>query len=287
MSVLLVFVSVTIFTLMLTIGINHSLEQLLSLWHQRDLLLRGLLAALVIVPATFFLLLLIFDLPPAVATGFALLAAAPGAPLTTKRSQMVGADANFISSLQLILAFMAVIVTPAILSIFYTTFDIATQQVSLLDVAWQIGKVTFLPVIVGLSLRYFLPKLVESIAKYINMLANILFLLLVFAILLVLILSADLRAQLLLGWPAFIAIFIAGSSTVVIGHLLGGPRSDQRTGLAIACLARNIGLAIFIAGLAGNAEAIFPTLLIYILLGTTIQVLYTIWIKRQNTSTGN
>ncbi|MEM7464525.1 MAG: sodium dependent transporter, partial [Pseudomonadota bacterium] len=160
----------------------------------------------------------------------------------------------------------------------------ATQQVSLLDVAWQIGKVTFLPVIIGLSLRYFFPKLVESIAKYINMLANILFLLLVIAIVAVLILSADLRAQLLVGWPAFFAVIMAGVAAVAIGHLLGGPRSDQRAGLAVACLARNIGLAIFIASLAGIAEALFPTFLIYILLGTTIQILYSIWIKRHNAS---
>jgi BASS family bile acid:Na+ symporter len=284
MDILLSFVSLTIFTLMLTIGTNHSLEQLLSLWRERDVLLRGLFAALILVPAIVFVLLLVVKLPPAIATGLALLAAAPGAPLTTKRSQMAGADTNYIASLQLILALLAVVVTPVILSLFHAVHDLTTERVSPGEVAWQVGRVTFLPVMIGLLLRHYASKLMESIGKYINTAANVLFLLLVAALIVVLAMAPELRAQLLLGWSGFIVILIVGLSAVSIGHLLGGPRADQRAGLAIACLARNIGLAIFIASLAENAESIFPTFLVYMILGTAIQVPYSVWIKRHNTT---
>ena len=283
MDVLLAFTSLTIFTLMLTIGVNQSFEKLTSLWHQRAVLLRGILAVLVLVPAVVMALLLVFDLSPEVATGLALLAAAPGAPLTTKRSQMAGADIDYITRLQLILALLAIVVTPLILGVFYVVSELTIERVSPFQVARQIGFVTFLPVIIGLTLQRFAPKLVAVIGKPLNVLANVFFLLLVIAVIVVLAIAPELRASLLLGWSAISAILIIAVAAVTIGHLLGGPRKEQRAGLAIASLARNIGLALFIAGVNGGEEGIAPTLLVYMFLGVSIQVLYSVWIKRQVT----
>ena len=281
MDILLTFTSVTIFTLMLTIGVNQSLEQLTSLWHQRAVLLRALFAVLVLVPAVVIASLLVFDLSPEVATGLALLAAAPGAPLTTKRSQMAAADIDYVTSLQLTLALLAIVVTPLIISAFYAVFELTTERVSPLEVAWQIARVTFLPVIVGLTLQRFAPKLVAVIGKPLNILANVLFLLLVIALIVVLAIAPELREKLLLGWPAIAAILIIAVAAVIIGHLLGGPRPGQRAGLAVASLARNIGLALYIAGLSEGGEGVIPTLLAYMILGTAVAIPYSIWIKRQ------
>ncbi len=283
MDILLAFTSLTIFTLMLNIGVNHSLEQLTSLWHKPAVLLRALLAVLVLVPAVVIALLFIFELSPEVATGLALLAAAPGAPLMTKRSQMAAADHEYVSSLQLTLALLAIVVTPLILGVFYEMFTLTTSRVSPIDVAWQIARVTFLPVIVGLALQYFAPKLVAVIGKPLNVLANVLFLLLVIALIVVLAIAPELRANLLLGWSAIAAVLIMAMAAVTIGHLLGGPRLDQRAGLAVASLARNIGLALFIAGVSESSEGIIPTLLVYMLLGVSVQILYSVWIKRHVT----
>jgi BASS family bile acid:Na+ symporter len=281
MDILLTFTSVTIFTLMLTIGVNQSLEQLTSLWHQRAVLLRALFAVLVLVPAVVIASLSVFDLSPEVATGLALLAAAPGAPLTTKRSQMAAADIDYVTSLQLNLALLAIVVTPIILGAFYAVFELTTERVSPLEVAWQIARVTFLPVIVGLTLQRFAPKLVAVIGKPLNILANVLFILLIIALIAVLAIAPELRANLLLGWPAIAAILIIAVTAVIIGHLLGGPRPGQRAGLAVASLARNIGLALYIAGLSEGGEGVIPTLLAYMILGTAVAIPYSVWIKRQ------
>ena len=281
MDILLTFTSVTIFTLMLTIGVNQSLEQLTSLWHQRAVLLRALFAVLVLVPAVVIASLSVFDLSPEVATGLALLAAAPGAPLTTKRSQMAAADIDYVTSLQLTLALLAIVVTPLIVSAFYAVFELTTERVSPVEVAWQIARVTFLPVIVGLTLQRFAPKLVAVIGKPLNILANVLFILLIIALIAVLAIAPELRANLLLGWPAIAAILIIAVTAVIIGHLLGGPRPGQRAGLAVASLARNIGLALYIAGLSEGGEGVIPTLLAYMILGTAVAIPYSVWIKRQ------
>ena len=79
------------------------------------------------------------------------------------------------------------------------------------------------------------------------------------------------------------AILIMVMVSLTIGHLLGGPHRDQRSALAIACIARNVGLALFIAGLSDYGENFIPTLLTYMILGGLLGVPYAVWSKRQLT----
>jgi len=83
----LLLVKVTIFSLMLSLGISLSFEKMLFLWRKPALLFRALLAVVVLVPLVVVLLLKLFNLPLGVMMGLALLAVSPGAPLATKRSQ--------------------------------------------------------------------------------------------------------------------------------------------------------------------------------------------------------
>ena len=281
--ILLYFVSLTIFTLMLALGVNHSFEQLTSLWRRPGLLFRSLLAVVFLVPLVVVLLLWVFHLPPAVATGLAVLAAAPGAPLTYKRAQMAGGDPTYTASLQLTLALLAVGITPLILALFYSLFELVIEGVTLFQIARQVAQVTFLPVIIGLSIQHFVPRLAEVLRKPVSMLANILFILLLLMLALLLILVPELRAMLNVGGLAMVAILLMVVFSLAIGHLLGGPRRDQRSALATACIARNIGLALFIAELSDYGEHFIPTLLTYMILGGLLAVPYAVWSKRQLT----
>jgi BASS family bile acid:Na+ symporter len=281
--ILLYFVSLTIFTLMFALGVNHSFEQLTSLWRRPGLLLRSLLAVVFLVPMVVVLLLWVFDLPPAVATGLAVLAAAPGAPLTYKRSQMAGGDPTYSASLQLTLALLAVVITPVILAMFSVLFELETEQVTLFKVALQVAEVTFLPVIIGLLIQRFAPKLAKAIVKPVQVIANVLFILLLVLIVVILVIAPDLRAMLNLGGLPVAAILLMVAVSLTIGHLLGGPRRDQRSTLATACIARNVGLALFIAGLNDYGQHFIPTLLTYMILGGLLAIPYAVWSKRQLT----
>ncbi len=278
---LLMFVNVTIFSLMLAMGVSHSFQQLTSLWRRPELLLRSLLAVIVLVPAIVGLLLWVFELPLAVATGLAVLAAAPGAPLTYKRSQMAAGDPTYTASLQLTLALLAVVVTPLILVIFCTLFELGAGRVGFFAVAMQVAEVTFLPVITGLLIQQFVPRLADVIGKPLRMLANILFIVLLVALIIVLFLSPDLRMTLYLGVLPTAAIIIMAGSSLAIGHLLGGPYPEQRSALAIASIARNVGLALFIAALSDYGQNFIPTVLTYMILGALLAVPYSVWSKRQ------
>ncbi len=222
------------------------------------------------------LLLSWLDLPPAIATGLALLAVAPGAPLTTKRSQMAAARFSYAADLQLTLALLAVLATPFTLAIFHALFDLETERVTALEVARQVALVQFLPVGIGLLLQRFGPGLVNAIGKPLNVIANGLFFLLI-----ALALIPGARVILQIGVLPVMAIAIMVATSLVIGHLLGGPTADQRSALAVSCIARNIGLALFIATLNGVEHQVMPTLLAYMILGAGMAIPYSIWSKRR------
>jgi BASS family bile acid:Na+ symporter len=280
-AIVLKFVTLTIFSLMFAIGINHSFQQLISLWREPGLLLRSLLAAIVLVPLMMLLLLWLFDLPPGVAAGLSILAASPGAPLTTKRSQMAGGDPTYVASLQLTLAMLAVLVTPLTLAVFYAVFDLPIERVSLFQVLLQVGEVTLLPVIAGLLIQRFVPGIAASIARPVQVIANVLFLLLLGLVVVILAIAPDVRAMLNLGGVSLAAILIMAAAALAIGHFLGGPTRQQRSALAIACIARNVGLALFIAALFDYGQMFVPTMLTYMLLGGILAFPYSLWSKRQ------
>ena len=273
---LTLFVKITIFSLMLATGINLSFEKMLSLWRKPALLFRAFLAVVLLVPAVVIVLLKLFNLSSDVMIGLALLAASVGAPLTTKRSQMAGARFRYSASLQLTLALLTVVITPLILTIFAILFHGIPDKIKILEVAQQVTVVQFLPVTIGLLLQKFGTKYAEIIADPLTMISNSLFLVLIVA-------ASIIGLPLLLkvwGLP-LVVIAILVIVSLAIGHFLGGPDDDKRSVLAIACIARNVGLALFIAVLNDMQEKVFPTLVAYLMIGSCLGIFYSIWNKRQ------
>ncbi|QXE25634.1 putative sodium dependent transporter [Richelia sinica FACHB-800] len=225
-----------------------------------------------------------FNLPPEVMIGLALLAASPGAPLSTKRSQMAGGSLGYAASLQLTLAILAVFLTPLTLAIFAILFTDISQKVAILEVARQVIMVQILPVSLGLLMQKFAPTFAQNIAQPLTFIADGLFLGLV-------ILAC------ILGLPLFFKLWVLPLEAIAkrcckqfaimvvaslgIGHALGRLDDDSRSTLAIFCVARNFGLALFIAILNHVEQQVMPTLVAYLILGAFVGVPYSIWNKRR------
>jgi len=271
----LAFVKLTIFTLMLGIGVNLSVRDLFGLERRPVDLLRALLAVVVLVPLVVALLLLVLDLPREVATGLAVLAAAPGAPLTSQRARMAAGSIPYTASLQLTLALLAVVLTPLTLGIFYRLFDLATEGVTPLEVARQVATVQLLPVGIGLLIQRFAPPLARVLGKPLVVLGTLLFLGLV-----VLLIVPSVRMVAQIEMLPIAAILIMSAAALAIGHLLGGRDVHERAALAIASLARNVGLALFVATLSGEEKTLAPTLVTYMVVGSLVAVPYAIRTKR-------
>jgi BASS family bile acid:Na+ symporter len=275
-ATLLALTKITIFLIGLDIGINLSIEKLIVLWRRPGWLIRTFLAVVVLVPLVVILLLKIFALSQDVSTGLALLAASPGAPVIAKRAQMVGARLFHGAGLQLTLALAAVIVTPITLQIFNNLFVLTSEKVTALEVSRQIFMVQLLPVTLGLALQKYALNVALKIGKPLNYISNGLFLLLV----IVLLIPAG-RLMLQMGILPIAVMILMASIALAIGHVVGGASLERHSALAIASVARNIGLALFLAILNNVEREIFPTLASYALVGSLVAIPYSIWNKRQ------
>ncbi len=273
---LLNFVRIVIFSLMFAVGINLSVQQLLSVWRRPDALVRALLAIVVLFPLMTFVLLRLLDLPSAAATGLVVLAAAAGPPLLVKRSEMAGAASDFSASLMLTLGLLAVVVTPLTLTVFYSFFDLDTERVRATSVAGQVAMAQLLPIGLGLALQRVWPGVVKAIRKPVLLISNVLF-----GILVLVLIAPAVAIVSQVGLATAVVAAVMSVVGLAIGHLVGPQDQRERAAVAIGTIARNLGLAIFIVTLSGVQEAAAPTILTYAVIGFLFGVPYSRWSKRQ------
>ena len=275
----LLFTGIVIFAQMVDIGLRQGPGDLARLFGQPGLLLRSLAAVLVVVPLAALALIALLPLPPEVALGIALLAAAPGAPLTSRRSEMTGADAGFVAALQFTLAALAVVVMPGVIAAFGAVLEPPAPVPAPGTVARQIATVTVLPLALGWLFARVAPGVLRRHAPLLSRLSKLLFVAFALVVVLALAFVPDLRAKLLIGWPGAAALAAMAAVALAAGHLLGGPGAERRGGLATASIARNLGLALYVAESAPETVDAIPTILTYALLGVLIALPYARWIR--------
>ena len=78
-----------------------------------------------------------------------------------------------------------------------------------------------------------------------------------------------------------LVITILAFACLATGHLLGGKAVNEKSALAVACLARNIGLSLFIITLNDNPAPFIPILFSYMIIGAIVGIPYSKWSKKQ------
>jgi BASS family bile acid:Na+ symporter len=146
-------------------------------------------------------------------------------------------------------------------------------------VARQIALVTILPVTLGWLFARFAPGVLRRRAPLVSRAAKLLFVAFALIVVLSLTFLPDLRASILIGWPGTVAVAGMAGVGLAAGHMLGGPHAAKRGDLATASVARNLGLALFIAESAPETVDAIPTILTYAVLGILLAVPYSLWIK--------
>jgi BASS family bile acid:Na+ symporter len=84
----------------------------------------------------------------------------------------------------------------------------------------------------------------------------------------------------LLGQGALLAIAIVAIVALAVGHVLGGPDSDDRTVLALATALRHPAVALAIAAANGADKLVSAAILLYALVGGVLSIPYIAWRKR-------
>jgi predicted Na+-dependent transporter len=273
-SVVTLLVPLTLFTVMLGLGVGLPLDAFRQ-WRQNwPLVLRLELATCVLVPLVGWLLLLTpaaAQLSQGVRTAIALMAACPSAPLILRKAGKTGGDRSLAGLLQVLAALLAIFTVPMLANLGEWLFGVQGWDVLPRQVARQVASIQLLPLLAGLVLRHLWPERIRRLQGPLDRMANGLLLLLFVALLIRAAPQLWDFARLNLAGLGLMAVLVAAS--LALGYGLGGPVRERRLTAALVTSMRNPGLALL---LANTYAADLPGLKIAILAYVLITVLLSI-----------
>lgn len=243
----------------------------------------ALTCQIVLLPLLCFAIVTAWGLPPVLAVGMMLLAAAPGGATANLLSHLAGGDVALNVTLTAVNSVISVVTLPIVVNLSVAHFVGADPALGLqFDKIVQVFAIVLVPVLVGMLVRRFGTRFAERMQTPVKI-ASVVVLLLVIAAA-VAQNSAVIGAGLLIVGP--LALVFAAAS-LGLGYLLPrAARVDRRQ--SIAC-AMEIGihngiLAITVAlspSLLNNAEMAIPPA-IYGLLMYVPAGLFAVWLARRN-----
>jgi len=263
----------TVFSVMMSIGTAVTVSVCFDNLRSPPLLTRGLSSVLVIVPAIGVSASFACGLNLAEKVGVALIVIAPGAPLALRRALASGADAAFATTLQIVVAFLAVVVLPLWVILGNTilgTHGIADAG----SVAKQVLLAQLLPLVLGAFAKRVAPVRGPWIGTMLGRAGAVLLIVAITSIV------VDLPYSVVATHPRPIVVAVATTVTALfLGHLIGGPRLEVRHAIAIAGAMRNVGLALLIATINRTPPVVEVIILSY---GITAIVVVAVYIRWSN-----
>ena len=274
-TVIALFITLTLFSTMLALGLGLNREALRCWCQQPALPLRVLLGSCLLLPLLALLLLQTpwsWQLSQPVRFAIALMALCPSAPLALRKARKGGGDHQLAALIQVGAALAAIVTIPLMGLAFRQTFAVVGWEVQPLDVALQVGRVQVLPLLLGLALRHWQPRFADQLATPLERIAN---LLLVLLMVLVLIKAGPLLLAFVpANLPALPLMALLVAASLLIGRLMAAEQASEhgRT-TALVTAMRNPGLALLFASrhgqeLPGLKLAILAYVLVTMLVST-------------------
>jgi bile acid:Na+ symporter, BASS family len=228
--------------IMLSMGMKVTPDSLLASARRWRLLVLGLIASYVLVPAVTVGLLLILKTSPAVSAGFLILAVCPGAPFAPLITAIARGHVPSAVGLMLILAGLSAFLSPALLGALMGWIAPGSDlRINPVAVVRTLLITQMLPLAVGMAIHHATPKLAQRAGKAVSVLANVLLLALIGLILATQYeLLAAIRFR---GWMGMSLLLLA---SVSIGWMCGGSDTPTRKTVAIATATRNAAVALAI-----------------------------------------
>lgn len=210
-----------------------------------------LLLNFVLVPVVVSVIVRGFALPPELAAGMLLLAAAPFAPVVPVFVKMAGGDLALAAGLTAIFPVFSTFLTPLVCE---ASFAGLADAGAIRFHPWGILTVLFatvtLPLLVGMALRRALPDLALRILRPLEVLSEA-----TGAVSLAFVTFVEFGTIMATGWKSLLAMTVAGELSFLLGLALGGVLPAGRQVIAFGTANRNIALALLVAvdGFAGSA----------------------------------
>jgi len=211
----------------------------------RDFII-GFLGQVIILPIIAFILIHIISMPPEIALGVMIIAAAPGGVTSNILTKFANGDVALSVTLTAVVSLISVITVPLIVynSASFLGFEI-TKEISMINIAVKMFFVVTVPVIFGMIVRSFMTDFIVSKTLLIQRLSVILFLVVFISIwveewdrIISFITRAGLVAFILNITMIFIGYFMAKFLASGLG---------QRKCISLECGLQNGTLAVFVA----------------------------------------
>jgi BASS family bile acid:Na+ symporter len=255
-----ILVIVMLVEMMVALGLGVKFAQLFEVARNSRLVIQGLLANYVLVPAvTVSLLIVIHPADPLVSAGFLILALCPGAPFAPACVGIAKGNVPAAIGLMVILAGSSALVAPILLSLLLPLLvREATLQVDSVKIVSTLLVTQLLPLCAGLAVRHWRPNLADKLQKPANRLSALLGLATIGLILLGQFGAlAEIRLR---GWIGMSVLLIA---TCAVGYLLGGPGKANRRAMSLTTSLRNVGVGLVIATASFPGSAAVTAALAY------------------------
>jgi len=211
----------------------------------RDFII-GFLGQVIILPIIAFILIHIISMPPEIALGVMIIAAAPGGVTSNILTKFANGDVALSVTLTAVVSLISVITVPLIVynSASFLGFEI-TKEISMINIAVKMFFVVTVPVIFGMIVRSFMTDFIVSKTLLIQRLSVILFLIVFISIWVEewdRIVSFITRAGLV--------AFILNITMIFIGYYIAkflASGLEQRKCISLECGLQNGTLAVFVA----------------------------------------
>ena len=211
----------------------------------RDFLI-GFFGQVIILPIIAFILIHIISMPPEIALGVMVIAAAPGGVTSNILTKFSNGDVALSVTLTAVVSLISVITVPLIVynSASFLGFEI-TKEISMLNIAFKMFFVVTVPVIFGMIVRSLMTDFIVSKTLLVQRLSVILFLVVFISIWVEewdRIISFITRAGLV--------AFILNITMIFIGYYMAkflASGLEQRKCISLECGLQNGTLAVFVA----------------------------------------
>lgn len=267
-TILASYAQLTLFLLMLSIGLSQGFNNLAILWRRPGLLARCLIASFVVVPIAAMIINQVLPLPFAVKVGLATMAICPGAPMIYRKLLKGRTIPELAGSFQATTALLAVVVVPIWLHILANLYP-NDAEFTPADIFRQVAMAQLIPIVAGLVIHGWFPELAEDLEEPVFKIGRFLLLGLVFVILVV-----ALPKVLTAGVVPVIAAILFAAVSLLAGHFLAGPDPETRLTIAVANSTRNAGLALAIATANFTDPGILGAIATYALIAAVAGKIY-------------
>jgi bile acid:Na+ symporter, BASS family len=258
------------------LGLRTTIGDAMFLFKRPRQLLCAFLSMNVLMPLVAVLLVLTFNLNPAVKIALVALSVSPVPPIFPNKARKAGGKDDYAIGLLVAAGILAIAVIPITMGIFdrigSVPLSMAAGAVALLVI-----KTVLAPLLAGIAVREIAPSLAEKAAKPFGILASVLLLVSVLPVF-----FGSIRTILsLIGDGTLLAFTAFALVGCLIGHFLGGPEPENRNTLALATAARHPAIAVAIAHTNFPQQKLaVPAIVLYLIVSAVVTGVATITGRR-------